>query len=94
MYILNDSNKPNESRVSKATNLPLVILLLFQMSVKLYKFDLSPPSRATTMMIDLLEIPITMIDINLLKREHLKPEYLKVFMTVHIHERNTNWGET
>ncbi|XP_046960270.1 glutathione S-transferase 1-like [Vanessa cardui] len=47
------------------------------MALKLYKMDLSPPVCAALMICDIHNVPIEMIDVNLLARDHLKPEYVK-----------------
>lgn len=49
------------------------------MTVKLYKSDVSPPSRAVMMICDILDIPFELIDVNLPTKEHLSPEYMKVY---------------
>ncbi|XP_047526704.1 glutathione S-transferase 1-like [Vanessa atalanta] len=47
------------------------------MPLKLYKMDLSPPVCAALMVCDVHSVPIEMIEVNLLAKDHLKPEYLK-----------------
>ncbi|XP_050343100.1 glutathione S-transferase 1-like [Nymphalis io] len=47
------------------------------MPLKLYKMDLSPPVCAVLMICDVHNVPVEMIDVNLLSKDHLKPEYVK-----------------
>nr|QLI62206.1 glutathione S-transferase 10 [Streltzoviella insularis] len=47
------------------------------MAPKLYKMDASPPARAAMMVCDVHNVPLEMVDVNLIEKEHLKPEYLK-----------------
>ncbi|XP_039749043.1 glutathione S-transferase 1-like [Pararge aegeria] len=46
------------------------------MPLKLYKMDLSPPACAAMMICEIHNVPVEMIDLNLLEKEQLKPEYL------------------
>ncbi|XP_038207242.1 glutathione S-transferase 1-like [Zerene cesonia] len=48
------------------------------MVLTLYKMDASPPARAAMMVLDLLNLPAEYIDVNLLEKEHLSDEYLKM----------------
>lgn len=48
------------------------------MVLKLFKLDLSPPSRACMMACELFHVPVHMIDVNLLESEQKKEEFLKV----------------
>ncbi|XP_063532195.1 glutathione S-transferase 1-like [Cydia strobilella] len=45
--------------------------------VKLYKSDWSPPSRACMVACELFNVPVELIEVNILEEEHLKPEFLK-----------------
>nr|WAS27854.1 glutathione S-transferase [Mythimna separata] len=47
------------------------------MGVKLYTLDWSPPVRATMMACDIFDVPFEKIEVNLMKKEHLTPEYLE-----------------
>ncbi|XP_026328933.1 glutathione S-transferase 1-like [Hyposmocoma kahamanoa] len=47
------------------------------MALKLYKMDISPPARAAMAICDILNVPVEMIDINLQKKEHWAPEFLR-----------------
>lgn len=50
-----------------------------EMPLKLYKLDISPPVCATLMLIEHLKVsPIELVDVDLINKEHLKPEYLEV----------------
>lgn len=40
--------------------------------------DLSPPARAAMIVCEILNVPVEMIDINLLDKNHLEPEFLQV----------------
>ena len=49
------------------------------MALKLYKLDVSPPVCATLMLIDHLNVsPIEFVDVSILNKDHLTPEYLEV----------------
>ncbi|KAL0840524.1 hypothetical protein ABMA28_015743 [Loxostege sticticalis] len=48
------------------------------MPAKLYKKDLNPPARAAIMACEIFNVPVEMVDVNLLEGEHLTPEYLKM----------------
>ncbi|CAG4959508.1 unnamed protein product [Colias eurytheme] len=48
------------------------------MVLTLYKLDASPPARAAMMVIDLLNLPAKFVDVNLLEKEHLSEEFLKL----------------
>lgn len=50
----------------------------FQMPVKLYKMKLSPPACAAMMICEIHNVPVEMIDVDLIKRENYTPEFLKV----------------
>ncbi|CAH0727835.1 unnamed protein product, partial [Brenthis ino] len=54
-----------------------IVLLQFTMPLKLYKMDISPPVCGTLMVIDLLKVPVEFVDVDLLNKEHLAPEYLE-----------------
>ncbi|XP_044766831.1 glutathione S-transferase 1-like [Coccinella septempunctata] len=47
------------------------------MPLTLYMENLSPPSRAVMMTIEALGISVEYVTVNLAKKEHLKPEFLK-----------------
>lgn len=47
------------------------------MVLKLYKMDISPPARAAMMVTELIKVPVQMVDVNLMKGEHLEPTFLK-----------------
>ncbi|CAH2268034.1 jg10222 [Pararge aegeria aegeria] len=51
-------------------------IFYFRMPLKLYKMDLSPPACAAMMICEIHNVPVEMIDLNLLEKEQLKPEYL------------------
>lgn len=44
----------------------------------LYSQDLSPPSRAVRIVAEYLNIPLELKIVDLGKKEHLKPEFIKV----------------
>ncbi|XP_061710458.1 glutathione S-transferase 1-like [Cydia pomonella] len=44
---------------------------------KLYKLDGSPPARACMIACELFNVPVELIDVNLMAGEHLTPEFLK-----------------
>ncbi|XP_034824491.1 glutathione S-transferase 1-like [Maniola hyperantus] len=47
------------------------------MSLKLYKMDLSPPACAAMMICEIHDVPVEMIELNLMEKQHLTTEYLK-----------------
>ncbi|XP_023951507.1 glutathione S-transferase 1 [Bicyclus anynana] len=47
------------------------------MPLKLYKMDLSPPACAAMMICEIHNAPVEMIELNLLEKEHLTPDFLK-----------------
>ncbi|XP_032511406.2 glutathione S-transferase 1-like isoform X2 [Danaus plexippus] len=47
------------------------------MPVKLYKMKLSPPACAAMMICEIHNVPVEMIDVDLIKRENYTPEFLK-----------------
>lgn len=54
------------------------IIFRTKMPLKLYKLDISPPVCATLMLIDHLKVsPIEFVDVDLLNKAHLTPEYLE-----------------
>lgn len=48
------------------------------MALKVYYTALSPPSRAVLIAVKALELDVEYINVDLMKGEHLDPEYLKV----------------
>lgn len=50
----------------------------FIMTIKLYYLDLSPPARAVNLVINALGLKVEYINVNLLEKEHLKPDFIKV----------------
>nr|AIL29313.1 glutathione S-transferase epsilon 4 [Cnaphalocrocis medinalis] len=48
------------------------------MPAKLYKMDLSPPARAAMLACEIFNVPVELVDTNLMAGEHLKPEFLKM----------------
>lgn len=48
------------------------------MPLKLYKMDISPPVCAALMICDIHNVPVEKIDVNFLKLEQFKPDYVKV----------------
>ncbi|XP_045764384.1 glutathione S-transferase 1-like [Maniola jurtina] len=47
------------------------------MPLKLYKMDVSPPACAAMMICEIHNVPVEMIELNLMEKEHLTPEYIK-----------------
>ena len=47
------------------------------MTIKIYKTDLSPPSRVALIAAEILKLDYTAVDVNLMAGEHLTPEYLE-----------------
>ncbi|XP_045446578.1 glutathione S-transferase theta-2-like [Melitaea cinxia] len=47
------------------------------MPLKLYKMDISPPVCAALMICDIHNVPVEKIDVNFLKLEQFKPDYVK-----------------
>uniref|UniRef100_A0A0K8TV08 Glutathione-S-transferase n=1 Tax=Epiphyas postvittana TaxID=65032 RepID=A0A0K8TV08_EPIPO len=45
--------------------------------VKLYKLNASPPARACMMACELFNVPVEMVDVNILAGEHVNPDFLK-----------------
>nr|XP_034824494.1 glutathione S-transferase 1-like [Maniola hyperantus] len=48
------------------------------MPLKLYKTEWSPPACAAMMICEIHNVPVEIIELNLLEKEHLTPEYLKI----------------
>nr|AVC68809.1 glutathione S-transferase 12 [Subpsaltria yangi] len=48
------------------------------MTIKLYYLDYSPPARAVNLTVNALGLNVEYIIINLLEKEHMKPEFLKI----------------
>lgn len=48
------------------------------MALKLYKMDISPPVRAAMMACDIFNVPVEMIEVNLLDGHNYNCEFLKV----------------
>lgn len=51
------------------------------MVLKLYKMDPSPPARACMIVCEILNVPVEMIDVNVVAGEQYKPEFAEVRTT-------------
>ncbi|XP_072941013.1 glutathione S-transferase 1-like [Epargyreus clarus] len=48
------------------------------MPLKVYKMDASPPARAVMMLCDILDIPVELVEVDIVHKKQFTPEFLKI----------------